>query len=164
MGTIESQQPEGRIGLGRTLTYYIKSGSRRGFMAFCPELDIAYGGETQEEAMEKLFRLARAEVQGILSGKGDLPGRPDERRLLAEFLKGVDDFSSVFERVLEPPQGWQGAWPGDLTQRSAAPEEIQQLRQSIAQSDNRLLDDKKKLKDLYPEATDEDLNRLESDI
>jgi len=101
MKNIESEQPKGRIGLQGSLTFYINTGEY-GYKAVCPELDIACGGETLKGATEDLFLLAKAEVRGILLGKGDLPSEPDERRLLAEFLKEVKDISSVFEEIPVP--------------------------------------------------------------
>lgn len=54
---------------------------------------------TPEATAEGLFKLAKAEVKGIISGKGDLHSKPDERRPFAESLAGVEEFSSVFEKV-----------------------------------------------------------------
>jgi len=83
------------------LTYHLDGGGSL-YKAFCPELDVACYGETPKAATEGLFILTRAEVKGIISGKGNLPGKPDERRPLAESLAGVGDISSVFEKVTGP--------------------------------------------------------------
>lgn len=86
---------------GKPLTYHLDGGGTL-YRAFCPELEVVFMGGTPEAATEGLFVLAKAEVRGIISGKGDLPGKPDERRPLAESLAGVEDISSVFEKVSGP--------------------------------------------------------------
>lgn len=60
--------------------------------------------------------------------------------------------------------GWSGKWPGNLTRRSATPDELARLEQLVVESHTRQLADIEKLKDVYPEATARDLQELSSDI
>lgn len=90
--TPERIQPEEK----KPLTVFVSGGGTL-FRAHCPELDITHYGQTQEEAKENLLGLAKAEIRGILKGKGDLPGKPDERKPLAETLVEIEDLSPHIE-------------------------------------------------------------------
>ncbi len=95
------KEKEQLVEQGKPLTYHLDGGGSL-YKAFCPELDVACYGETPESAVDDLFKLAKAEIKGIISRRGIFPSRVDERRPLAESLGGVDDISSVFERVAGP--------------------------------------------------------------
>ncbi len=80
--------------------HLVKDGDN--FVVVCPKLEIAHGGESPDAAISCFYRRVRAEVKGILEGKGNLPGEPDKRRPLAELLAKVEDLSSVFKMTSDP--------------------------------------------------------------
>lgn len=95
------KEQECSVSENKHLTYYLDGGGDL-YRAVCPELDIAYMGGTPIVAAEGLFELAKAEVRGIISGKGDLPGVSDKRRSLAELFTEIEDMCSVFVMVSGP--------------------------------------------------------------
>ncbi|PIP23503.1 MAG: hypothetical protein COX36_03050 [Candidatus Nealsonbacteria bacterium CG23_combo_of_CG06-09_8_20_14_all_38_19] len=83
----------------RPFTMHIAGGGTL-YTAHCPELDITIGGETSEEAVKSLYVLARAEIKGILQGKG---GPGDERKKIAELVVyRLDNIESLFRAIKGP--------------------------------------------------------------
>lgn len=80
----------------KPFTMYIDSGGTL-YGAYCPELGITMFGKTEQEAIENLFALARAKIEGILQGK-DGPG--DERKEIAELVADrLDNVKALFKVV-----------------------------------------------------------------
>lgn len=87
----------------KPFTMYIDGGGTS-YRAHCPELDISLYGDTEQEAKRGLYILARAEIRGILQGKG---GPGDERKKIAELIADRLNRTEDLFRVIDGPAPMQ---------------------------------------------------------
>lgn len=95
------KEGEQRLAAPKLFTLYVDGGETL-FKAHCPELDITSYGESSEIARTFLLFQARAEIAGILEGKG---GAEDERLLLAQRasrLLGGFEIGELFQKAEGP--------------------------------------------------------------